>query len=346
MQATANRRARLRAPAWLYRPGKVEAGEVFLHRRRVYILPNKAGGAFFVLLVVLLVGSINYELGLGFGLTFIAAAIGIVDMVMTYRNLAHLHLRCGRVHDVFAGDEARFELLLSNRTRRDRFALRVDFPAHADSDQPDKKKYGAAHTVDVAAGESSTVRLAMAAPVRGILAAPRVRILTRFPLGLFTSWCYWTPDGHAVVYPTPEALAPPLPMAGRPGAQASGGPGHDDFAGIRNYQPGDPMRHLAWRQIARLDQDLGGTLATKHFEGGARHDVVLDFQQLPVWLDVEVRLARMTRWVLDAERAALPYAFRLGGLHLDAASGPAHQATCLRALAQFDLPAYSVGVQP
>lgn len=322
-----------RIQAWLTRPGTPEPGEVFLHRNRVYILPNKAGGAFALLVGVLLIGSINYSLGLGFGLTFIAAAIGIVDMLFTYRSLAHVHLRSARAPDVFAGEEARFELLISNRTRRDRFALRIDFPARGDG-----TAYGAAHTIDVAAGESNTVRLAIAAPTRGVLPAPRVRLLTRFPLGLFTAWSYWAPDARAIVYPTPEAVALPLPMAGRPGAQAGGGPGHDDFAGIRNYQAGDPMRHMAWRQIARLDPELGGMLATKHFEGGARHDVVLDFQQLPASLDLELRLARMTRWVLDAERAALPYAFRLGALALDAGNGPAHQAACLRALAQFGLP--------
>jgi uncharacterized protein (DUF58 family) len=325
---------KLRAQAWLFRPAKMEAGEVFLHRRRVYIVPNKAGGAFALLILILLIGSINYSLGLGFGLTFLAAAIGIVDMVLTYRNLAHLHLRSARVPDVFAGEEARFELVLSNRTRRDRFAVRVDSPASGE-----RKAQGAPHTVDVAADESSTVQLAVPAPARGVLAAPRVRLLTRFPLGLFTAWSYWAPDALAIVYPAPETLATPLPMAGRPGAQAGGGAGNDDFAGVRNYQAGDPMRHMAWRQIARLDPDLGGMLATKHFEGGARHDVVLDFAQLPVSLDLELRLSRMTRWVLEAERASLPYAFRLGSIALDAGAGPAHQAACLRALAQFNMPA-------
>jgi uncharacterized protein (DUF58 family) len=327
-------RLTLRVHAWLFRLGKLEAGEVFLHRSRVYILPNKAGGVFGLLVFVLLTGSINYSLGLGFGLTFMAASIGVVDMVLTYRNLAHLHLKSGRVPDVFAGEEARFELLISNRTRRDRFALRIDFPASGE-----RRAQGARHTVDVAAGASGTVQLAIAAPTRGLLGAPRVRLLTRYPLGLFTAWSYWEPDAQAIVYPTPEALATPLPMAGRPGGQASGGPGQDDFAGIRNYQPGDPMRHMAWRQIARLDPELGGALATKHFDGGARDDVVLDFQQLPFSLDLELRLARMTRWVLEAERAGLPYAFRLGALALDASSGPAHQASCLRALAQFSMPA-------
>ena len=43
----------------------------------------------------------------------------------------------------------------------------------------------------------------------------------------------------------------------------------------------------------------------------------------------------MTRWVLDAEGRALPYAFRLGTVHYDAGSGAAHQAACLRALALY-----------
>jgi uncharacterized protein (DUF58 family) len=345
MEASATSRAKERAHTWLFRLGKVEPGEVFLHRSRVYILPNKAGGAFAMLVMVLLIGSINYNLGLGFGLTFLAGSIGVVDMVLTYRNLAHLHLRSARVPDVFAGEEARFELLVSNRTRRDRFALRMDFPTAAAAGKL-ARQYSAAHTIDVAAGESGSVRLAVPAPARGVLAAPRVRLLTRFPLGLFTAWSYWAPDARAIVYPTPEALDTPLPMAGRPGGQAGSGSGNDEFAGIRPYQPGDPMRHLAWRQIARLDLELGGALATKQFEGGAQHDVVLDFQQLPAALDVEVRLARMTRWVLEAERAALPYAFRLGSLMLDAGTGPAHQAACLRALAQWGLPAGGSGALP
>jgi hypothetical protein len=52
-------------------------------------------------------------------------------------------------------------------------------------------------------------------------------------------------------------------------------------------------------------------------------------------LDVELRLARMTQWVLDAEGRALPYAFRLGHLHYPAALGDAHRAACLRALALY-----------
>jgi uncharacterized protein (DUF58 family) len=78
---------------------------------------------------------------------------------------------------------------------------------------------------------------------------------------------------------------------------------------VRSYQPGDPLRQLAWRQIARLDPSLGGQLVTKHFEGGALDELVLDLDALPARLDLELRLSRMARWVLEAELRSLPYAF-------------------------------------
>jgi hypothetical protein len=65
---------------------------------------------------------------------------------------------------------------------------------------------------------------------------------------------------------------------------------------------------------------------------------MLDFDALPPQLDLERKLSRMARWVLEAEQRALPYALRIGATCYDAAVGPAHQAACLRALALYGLP--------
>jgi GNAT superfamily N-acetyltransferase len=111
-----------RRSTWRERTTARDRGEVELNQRRVYILPTRAGLGFGALLLALLIGSINYNLGLGFGLTFVAAACALVDMVPPTRNLAHLRLRPGRAPAVFAGEEAPFELLLSNRTRLARYA--------------------------------------------------------------------------------------------------------------------------------------------------------------------------------------------------------------------------------
>ncbi len=318
---------RRKTDTWLYQLRDVEPGEVFLNQRRVFIVPTGAGLGFAGLLLVLLVASINYSLGLGFALTFACGTCAVLDMYFTYKNLAQLHLRPIRAQDVFAGEETRFELKLVNRTRLDRYALWVDFLAVGEP----------RHVADAGAGASATLQLSVSTGQRGWLRAPRVRLLTRFPLGLFRAWSYWQPDLMALVYPFPEPQAPALPMSGVASLDGHGHAGHDDFAGIRSYQSGDAMRHLAWRQIARLDPALGGQLVTKHFEGGAVEELVLDFDALPASIDLELRLSRMTRWVLDAEQRALPYALRIGVHDFAASSGAAHRAACLRALALHGL---------
>ncbi len=310
---------------WLFQLRDAEPGEVLLNQRRVFILPTGAGLGFVVLLVVLLIGATNYNLSLGFALTFVLGVCAVVDMYFTYRNLVELHLQPGRSQPVFAGEDAHFELAIVNRTRRDRYALRVDFL------QVKEPRY----VTDALAGASAPLLLSAPSSARGWLRAPRVKLVTRFPLGLFGAWSYWQPDARTLVYPFPETDAPPLPMSGAASEDGHGHAGHDDFAGVRSYQPGDAMRHLAWRQIARLDLEMGGHLVTKHFEGGAIEELVLDFDAMPATIDLELRLSRMARWVLEAEQRALPYAFRMGGHDYEAAVGAAHQAACLRALALY-----------
>ncbi len=317
--------ARRKTDSWLFQLRDAEPGEVLLHQRRVFILPTGAGVGFAGLLLILLVASINYTLGLGYALTFTAGACAVADIYLTYRNLVRLHLQPGRVQPVFAGEDAHFELHVRNRTNSDRYALWIDFISAGE----------ARHVVDVPAGGAASVLLGVPSSTRGWLQAPRVRLSTRFPLGLFRAWSYWTPGLKALVYPFPEPVAPPLPLQGAARVDGVGRAGHDDFAGVRSYQAGDSLRHMAWRQIARLDPALGGQLVTKHFEGGAQEELVLDFHALPASMDLEQRLSRMARWVLDAEQRALPYAFRIGSHHYPPANGDAHQAACLRALALY-----------
>ncbi|GAA4024909.1 DUF58 domain-containing protein [Actimicrobium antarcticum] len=315
---------------WLFRLGGPESGEVFLNQRRVFIVPTGAGWGFGIMLVLLFVGSVNYNLNLGFVFTFLIASCAVVDMHLTFRNLAHLYLAAGRAVPVFCGDAAHFELQVINRRKHDRYAIWLVFQG-VDDPAPEQ-------AIDVAAQASSSITLSVASTTRGWLQAPRVRLTTRFPLGLLRAWSYWQPDLQVLVYPHPEEFAPPLPMQAGNVAQGRGSAGQDDFAGIRAYQPGDSMRQLAWRQIARVDLALGGKLVTKHFEGGAASELTIDFAALPRVMDTELKLSRMTRWVLDAEARGLPYAFRLGALYLPPANGPTQQAACLRAMAEFGLP--------
>lgn len=314
---------------WLHRKRQAEAGEVYLHHRRVYIVPTSAGLALGLMLVVIFLGAVNYTLSLGLALTFSIAACALVDVHLTFRNLAFLHLAAGHAQAVFVGEEAEFALQLINRRKHDRYAvfLRFDGREHVYPEQ----------ACDIAAFSMQVVKLSTPSQKRGWMNAPRVMLETRFPLGFLRAWSYWQPDARILVYPFPETDAPPLPLEGVSLEDGQGRAGQDDFAGIRSYKPGDAMKHLAWRQIAKVDLTLGGQLVTKHFEGGANNQLCLDFSTLPASMDVELKLSRMARWVLVAEQRGLAYSFRLGGNDFEPALGAAHQAACLRALALYGL---------
>ena len=166
---------------------------------------------------------------------------------------------------------------------------------------------------------------------RSRLHLPRLRVFTTFPLGLFYTWSNVYLDMSCLVYPRAETGEVPLPPA-EPG-EAQGGDqtrGQDDFAGLRRYQPGDSPRHVAWKALAR-----GQHMVTKQFTGTGAGDLWLDWSQLPRDMPVEARLSRLTRWVLDAAEARLPFALEIPGTHLAVGAGQAHEAACLSALALF-----------
>ena len=304
-----------------------ESGEVFLKQRRVFTLPSKPGWMFVLLLLLMFVTATNYNLSLGFALTFVLASVAAINAFFGFRNLAYLHLKAGAAQAVFAGEEAQFTIMLINRRSHQRFAIWVGIsePGHPET------------AVDVAPQSQIALQLSYPARQRGWQAIPRIRLQTWFPLGLLRAWSTWLPDSKALIYPQPEPNAPPLPIAGESKDAVHGQSGHDDFAGVRAYQAGDPMKHLAWKHIARVDTSIGGQLVTKQFAGGAGSDIVIDFAVLPKLMDTELKLSRMTSWVLEADRSGLPYAFRLGGNNFIAAQGPAHRNACLRALALYEL---------
>lgn len=308
---------------WVWGFTPPERGTIVLVHRRVYIVPTRLGWLFAATLAILLIGSINYALALGFGLTFLLAGMGIAGMVQTARNLARLALSVGRTEPVFAGDTAQFRLYLDGRAAFDRPAILV---RHLGC--------GAQLVLDIAAGGLGEVVLQVPAPSRGWLALGRVMLETRFPLGLFRAWSYVEPEVRCVVYPRPErSPLPPASGEAASGAMRSPVPGNDDFAGLRGYQPSDSPRHVAWKAVARTDD-----LLTKQFAGEAGAELWLDWQTLPATLSIETRLSRMAGWVLAAERSGALYGLRLPEAQFAPARGDAHRAACLQALAMFRLP--------
>ncbi len=310
---------------WLFRWQRSDGtAPIVLGQRRIFILPTRAGLVYAAALAVMLVGAINYNLALGHALVFLLAGLGVVGMIHAFRNLAGLGIQGGRCEPVFAGETAHFPLHLENDRPQPRLALEL------------QAGEGAPVRCDVPAGGRADVALPVPASRRGWLPLPRVRLETRYPLGLFVAWSYPRPALACLVYPQPvdTPLPPPRPAAHR--GEHGGDAGREDFAGLRQRQAADSPRHVAWKAVARAPAD--SPLLVKEFSGGARAELWLDWQRLPDGADAETRLSVLAGWILAAEAARLPYGLALPGLTLDPDCGDAHRRRCLEALALFPAP--------
>lgn len=295
-------------------------GPVYLPHRRIYILPTRAGIAFAVALLLMLIGSINYQLSLGYMMTFLLAGMGTVAMLHTYRNLVHVRIDTGRIEGAFAGGAARFHLHLHNPGHYERIAIEI-------------QSGGTVARCDIRPRDDGVALLAIAGARRGWLALPRLTVQTRYPLGLFRAWAYAHPDARALIYPRPDdAPLPPPEIVPAHGGVTSAARGNDDFQGLRAYQAGDSLRQIAWKSAAHSE-----TLQTKVFSGQGTTRLWFDYARLPREMDMEARLSRLTGHVLRAAEAGATYGLRLPQRTIEPAAGEAHRDACLRALALYGL---------
>ncbi|MGD7451426.1 DUF58 domain-containing protein, partial [Ralstonia pseudosolanacearum] len=108
--------ARERVQRFLSRPRRPRDGAIRLDRRHVYILPTATGAGFALLLVAMLLTSLNYNVSLGFLLTFLLAGVMASAMWQTHRNLVDLEVRGAVGEPVFAGRAVNVSVALANAT--------------------------------------------------------------------------------------------------------------------------------------------------------------------------------------------------------------------------------------
>ncbi|QEY63625.1 DUF58 domain-containing protein [Metapseudomonas lalkuanensis] len=298
------------------------ANQVRLDQRRIFILPTRAGAAFGVALVPMLLVAINYQNSLAYGLTFLLLSVFLVAILHTFRNLSGLNLKAAGGAPVFLGEQAHFHVTLES-TRREHQAIALGWPPFPLQVQ------------DVAARGACDVELHLPTERRGWLRPRRLRVESRYPLGLLVAWSWVDLDQALLVYPRPlEGDLPLMPGRGEDDGddgQHVLGAGADDYQGLRAYQPGDSRRRLHWKAYSR-----GQGLFVKDFAALAGRDLWLDLD--PLSGDLEERLGLLCHWVLQLSARGQPFGLRLGAQELAVDSGDAHREACLRALALFGTP--------
>lgn len=303
-------RAERRLPA-LTRLRQPEALPVSLHRRRIYILPTQSGLGFGVMLVLMLLGALNYQNNAALLLTCLLGAAIINSMLTAFRALDGLRLTSIRADHACAGDALSLQLEFDVRARPRR-ALRIDLD-------------GGHFTFSLAA-TSDSATITMPTELRGWAPLRRMRVSCTLPFGLFRAWSWITPVEKVLVYPRPlSGAAPPPSQEDRHQRER----GDEEYAGLRDYRSGDALKRVAWRASARHDR-----LLTRELDSASRTAPLRFDWAMLHGLDRETRISRLAAWVRDAHAAAHTWTLVLPDARaLGPGADHAHYHRCMTALA-------------
>jgi len=308
-----------RLRAWAARRHGMDTLPITIERRRIYIFPTRFGIVLAFLLVAMLIAGLNYNNNLALAFAFLMVSLALVAMHHCHRNLLGLCVDVNVEADAFAGGDAAFDFLLRNASAVDRCDIEIRCTAEA----------SAIKTVCANSYEQVTVKVPVAQ--RGVARWSQFELRTRYPFGWFRAWTYLQGSLTAFVAPRPRGDRP-LPSAGATAGSSarSEARGDEDFAGLRSYAPGVPLKHMAWKVLAR-----GGEAAVRSYTDLAAAPEWLEWSALE-GLETEARLSQLCRWVLASEAGhRRPYGLRVPGVEITPGRGAVHRSRCLRALAAY-----------
>lgn len=300
-------------------------------------MPSRAGYGFAALILLMLLGAINYNNSLGHLLSFLLAGIGHVVMHHSYRNARYLDCRPGQPLPVFAGQPLKLPIYLDNPRNHALTAIDIAYCPNVAKRrwnplQNFSQYQTLAHAAQIPGQQSLLLQIAIPTDKRGWLDLGRLRLSSVFPLGLFFCWSFIDSNRRVLVYPQPKGQLP-LPDSGSSGVQQQQlqHAGRDEFAGFQKYRDGDARHQIAWKALARDD-----VMRTKQFSQPKGSQLTLDWLAVADLSGIESKLSQLCQWVLQADAAGRSYSLRLPHQQIASGLGDAHRQQCLKALALYD----------
>ncbi|MCG8613265.1 MAG: DUF58 domain-containing protein [Pseudomonadales bacterium] len=302
---------------WLHR--RIPPSEsVKLEQKSIFVFPSQKGLAFCAVIALLLLTAINYQNNMIYLLTFLLASILIANILVAYSNLLGLTIQFGRVNNVYAGDEANFQVSLIPKAEHRDIVLRWqdDYPVFIDCSS--------------ASGPSHFSITALTGK-RGRWRPGRLLIESFYPFGLIRVWSWVDLDCSVIVYPKPtQGVSVSTEQSGvEESDQNKRLKGGDDFFGIRDYSPGDPIKYIAWKRFAQR-----GELYVKEFEHQVGDPQYICFENYNAG-NIELRLENMCFDLLAADKRNQPYGLIIGQNRLAPSFGQVHLTQCLELLALY-----------
>jgi len=242
-------------------------------------------------------------------------SIFITSMLLSFKNLSGLSLQRLGQQEIFAKQAMDVQCQLQSTASRHSIALELN-------GQPSLINEFC-HQQDVS--------ITIASRPRGVHTLDRITISTAYPLGLYRCWSHVDLAIELTVFPEPlvgESLLFSDDESGDHSTNIVIGRG-DDFHGLEQYQRGESLKRVAWKQVAQ-----GRGMLTKQFSHGVSESQWLDFSQVE-GQNPEQKLSHLCYLVIELSKQNQLFGLKLPHDKLDIGQGESHRLAALNMLANY-----------
>lgn len=261
----------------------------------------------------------------------VATLLGLIvaSGVLSEQSMRGLKLARVIPGEIFAGQAALVGLVLTNTKRwLSTHSVAVESLGISGA--------GGRYVSRLEPGQEALLTVEERFPRRGRHQLPRIRVVTRFPFGLFLKMSHPLPSQEVLVYPAVRPLAPESLRGIESGwaePERRAGQGAE-LHNLRDYQWGDDPRLIHWKSSAKAE-----TLVIRELEAETARAVRLVLEpghgrSAPDLLEAALSWAASLASHLIGEGARVELVGP--GVHVPLGPGPVHLRRILEALALFD----------
>lgn len=228
-----------------------------LKQRDILVFIYQQGYLYLILILITFIAGINYANNLILGFCFLISAILCMSFYLTFKQLHELKIELVLPEIGQVGEVLQVHLVVSQRQSSTHYLyVRVDdqsYPLLLD-------------------GIENKLSFDFVPEQRGQFELPRIQIYSTYPFGLVRAWTYLYIN--TVIWIAPAAVHYQNEFQS---AVDSGLPDMDEYRELRNFQLGDALQLISWKQVAR-----GQGLYVKQFENQSELNVIhIDYGKMP-----------------------------------------------------------------
>lgn len=306
-----------------------------LTQQNLFIFPSLLGASYLLVILILWLLGTNYNNNLILALAYLMISIILISIFHTFMNMRGLQVKATPIAPVYSGDTAFIEYLFEREDSKLHQGIIISWqPFKIDGHSQENIEIDE-HALDWQKEKQGKVVLPEKTHYRGRHQPSRLRVKSYYPLGLLKCWSDVAVAAPIIVYPQPVEYKKTTSQSDTDQGQTQSKQpnsitnAEQEFQGLKNYNEGETMTHIAWKQYAR-----SGVLYKKDYFTSNSQSLDLDWQHYD-GVEAERRLQHLTYRAQQLHANDIAFRLLLPDLVIEAGSGEQHLKQVLTALALF-----------